>query len=213
MRTTFTMVAILSTLLLRSACANAEEQNVAAGGEPSAVTGSCAADADCDDGDVKTRDVCQRFMNDQEQADSRCVHEPVRGECGTNADCDDGDAATRDTCLHTVGEQGEPAARCMHEPTAGEECRTNSDCDDGDPATRDYCQHVLEADRSSARCGHDVALAGCRSDRDCDDADSCTRDRCVRSVTENGEAVSSCSHVADGACQRVTSDETSNRGG
>jgi hypothetical protein len=202
MRTTFTMVAILSTLFLRAACAHGEEQRAEAGEvlAPPMVLKSCAGDKDCDDGDAKTHDFCQRFMNDQEQADSRCVHEPAHRECRTNADCDDANTETRDTCLHTVAGQGEPEAHCAHEASS-DTCRADADCEDGDPSTRDYCQYLLEAGERTSRCLHDLVLSGCRSDADCNDSDSCTRDRCVRSVTEQGETVSSCSHVSEGSCQ------------
>jgi hypothetical protein len=168
---------------------------------PPRTVAQCKTDQDCDDRDAGTRDSCQRFLNEQEQADSRCVHEPAQRACGSNGDCDDGNAQTKDACVRTVGDDGEPSSRCTHESVDGE-CRSNADCDDGDAKTRDYCEHAITGGERSARCRHELALSGCRSDRDCDDGDPCTKDRCVRTVSAQDEPISSCSHATNGECAR-----------
>jgi hypothetical protein len=198
MRTTFVMLATMGVLL--GGVAFGEEQD----GGAAAVT--CAGDRDCDDGNSRTHDFCERSVNGQEQAEPRCVHVLVRAECTGNEDCDDQDPATRDTCLRGVGEHGEPEARCLHEASASG-CLVNSDCDDSNPDTRDTCQHIFIGERSEARCLHDAAVGGCRSDQECDDADPCTHDRCVHGVNENGEPRSSCDHAPDDECtKRAMSD-------
>jgi hypothetical protein len=53
------------------------------------VTGCCAADAACDDGNVCTQDAC---------VGHRCVFTIIPECCRTDVSCDDGDVCTTDTC-------------------------------------------------------------------------------------------------------------------
>jgi hypothetical protein len=190
------MVAMFATLL--GGVAYGTEQGADAGNAAAQV---CSGDRDCDDADPKTNDFCERFLNAEQQAGTRCAHSPVRDECRANSDCDDRDEATRDTCLRGVGAHGEPEARCSHEASSNG-CRVNADCDDGNPDTRDSCQHIVDGEQSEARCLHDPVAASCRADEDCDDADPCTRDRCVHGVSAGGDPESTCAHFAGEECQK-----------
>jgi len=99
----------------------------------------CSIDADCDDGDSCTTNLCSA---------EGCVHETVCTEAGvtggpcegpdaaedccvSDADCDDGDPTTLDFC---------EGATCGHSinPDA---CSSAADCDDGEACTEDSCSN------------------------------------------------------------------------
>jgi hypothetical protein len=126
----------------------------------------CRTDADCDDGNPCTRDLCSA-------ASGQCQHasEPdglpcddqdactigntcARGLCGTPITCDDGNPCTNDRCDPATG-------ACQSAPTL---------CDDGNSCTADVCNR---------------ALGGCTftplTGQSCDDGDPCTHgDQCVQ---------------------------------
>eukprot|EP00899_Mesostigma_viride_P004127 jgi/Mesvir1/13715/Mv22181-RA.1 len=101
---------------------------------PAVISGilgeACATDADCDDADLCTRDVCMggtcdhiRFPCDDGFDCTLDACEPSSGCISIPQDeyCNDGNPCTLDSCLGFVG--------CVHD----------SLCDDGDPCTIDTC--------------------------------------------------------------------------
>ncbi len=83
--------------------------------------GCCDSDADCDDSDTCTTDVCNLVTN-------TCVNTP---DCTADTDCDDGNVCTEDTCGPPMGGNG----CCTNTP----ECVVDTDCYDGDMCTIDTC--------------------------------------------------------------------------
>ncbi len=115
----------------------------------------CEADAECDDGEVCTIDVCNpdgtcaNLVDDCADGNACTVDACVPGlGCeSTPLDCDDGNACTADAC------DGEGAG-CTHTPVS---------CDDGNACTSDACD-------PAAGCAHAPVV--------CDDGSVCTLDRC-----------------------------------
>lgn len=105
---------------------------VGMGVEPGIIIVGCGSDADCDDGDPCTGDIC-------DSASGSCVYEFFN--------CDDSDPCTIDTCTW-VGDP--PVMICAYEPV---------DCDDGDPCTDDRCVAV-GSDPPVAQCEN--VPVGCR---------------------------------------------------
>lgn len=121
-----------------------------------ATSGCCGVDADCDDGDACTLDVCPG-------EGLTCAHEAVAGCCNTSAECDDGSLCTVDTCTG-------PGGTCEHQ-LLPECCESAAACNDGDPCTEDLC------DASTATCTHQPLC--CTEDAQCSDGDTCTVGSCV----------------------------------
>lgn len=112
----------------------------------------CSADAECDDGDPCTEDLCDA------------------GECVTPAyDCDDGDACTFDSCCEgfcfnlplvcndnnaCTADECDPALGCVGVPIS---------CDDGNACTTDSCT-------PATGCVHTALI--------CNDGSACTGDSC-----------------------------------
>jgi len=83
----------------------------------------CNEDADCDDGNPCTTDICPG-------AESLCINLPEDSCCISDGDCDDGDPCTMDDCP-------QPGAACTNIVIC---CSEDVDCDDGDDAcTDDVC--------------------------------------------------------------------------
>jgi len=122
---------------------------------------ACITNADCDDGDSCTTDVC---------SSGSCSNTPIN--------CDDGDACTTDSCS---------GGTCFNNPIScddGDLCTTDScdsvsgcantpiNCDDGDPCTSDSC------DSGTGTCVNDP-VTPCCGDTFCDpgeDQCSCPAD-------------------------------------
>jgi hypothetical protein len=94
-------------------------------------TPCCETEADCDDGDACTLDLCTT---------DDCLALPVPGCCNGDADCDDGDPCTADSCAGHA---------CLHSFAAGAPngldcCATDQWCaqnaDDGDACTVETCR-------------------------------------------------------------------------
>jgi len=113
----------------------------------------CVTDADCDNGDACTTDVCDpttgTCTNEPivcDDGDACTTDECVEGQCvNTPTGCDDGDACTIDECIDGA---------CVHTPVV---------CDDGDPCTTDECV--------DGECVFTPVV--------CDDGDECTMDECI----------------------------------
>jgi hypothetical protein len=90
----------------------------------------CTANADCDDGNVCTEDICSGGV---------CQH-----NCQIDSPCNDGNSATvYDKCVLTA-----TGCECIGEIP---ECTQDSDCDDGNHCTQDvcsnyHCQHSCQVD-------------------------------------------------------------------
>lgn len=147
------------------------------------VSGGCGNDADCDDGNECTDDVCNT------------------GTCenvANTAACDDGDSCTLDDACSNGGCAGTPDPGCA-------ECTTDADCDDGNACTNDVCNGVVCANTANtAACDDgdactlsdacsggvcagtpDPACNECTIDDDCDDGDVCTDDTCNAGTCES----------------------------
>ncbi len=81
----------------------------------------CSNDADCNDNNAYTQDICLNPGTPQAQ----CVHNPI--QCNNNADCNDNNALTIDQCINY---------QCNYTII---ECNSNADCDDSNPQTTDIC--------------------------------------------------------------------------
>jgi uncharacterized repeat protein (TIGR01451 family) len=129
--------------------------NLAAGG----CTG-CTADAECDDANACTTDVC---------AAGSCASTAIPGcvACTTNADCpSDGNVCTSEVCV---------AGSCSTAPDpACAPCATDLDCSDADPCSIDACVAGACTSNPNPTCG-----ALCTTDADCaNDGNACTSERC-----------------------------------
>ena len=133
--------------------------------------GCCESDADCDDAEPCTTDVCQ-------PATSTCSHLVLSGVA-----CDDGNACTEvDLCLTGkctgTSPKACPGKPCMTgscEPLSGDcEYTAHADgttCSDGDICTEnDVC--------AAGICGGTPTEICCGSDLDCADDNTCTVDKC-----------------------------------
>ncbi len=129
----------------------------------------CTADAQCDDQNPCTKDVCTAGC---------CVNAALPGSvtcsdgnsCTQNDACDggsciagakklceDGNICTDDACLPDIG--------CTHTPNAAK-------CDDGIACT---INHVCQA----GACTGNITACACSVDSDCSDNNPCTDDACV----------------------------------
>ncbi|MBS3092298.1 VWA domain-containing protein [Candidatus Pacearchaeota archaeon] len=82
---------------------------------------ACSSDADCNDNNAYTQDICLNPSTPQAQ----CVHNPL--QCINNQDCNDNNALTIDQCINH---------QCNYTII---ECNSNADCDDNNPQTSDQC--------------------------------------------------------------------------
>ena len=150
----------------------------------------CQVDADCDDGNPCTDDVCAggACIHDNNEVDcddgdacttsDRCVNGVCTGilveECCTaDAECDDdvfcngAEACQADRCESGTGPC--PGQPCDEATEACVDCLTDADCDDDNPCTDDVC--------AGGACIND------NNEVECDDGDICTAsDQCVNGV-------------------------------
>ncbi len=154
--------------------------------------------ANCDDGDLCTRDFFDPVAN-------KCIHQPKKcydgsycttdlcnsntGECiYVQKGCSDGLPCTLDTCDRLTGE-------CRHAPL---------DCDNGNFCTNDFCNpqsgqcvHKTLTCNDGSYCTTDQCdpVVGCYYlEKDCDDDEACTTDSCD---PDTGE----CLHIYRSKCQ------------
>ncbi len=154
---------------------------------PTTVGPVCSVDAQCDDLNACSADVCSA---------GACTH-PSNGSCvcAANTDCDDANPCTDDLCNAGACQYALNAAVCaddgnvctsdtcsggvcLHPSNGACACATNSDCDDASPCTVDLCD--------AGACRHEGTAAACA-----DDGDSCTSDVC-----SSGQ----CTHPSNGTC-------------
>ena len=135
------------------------------------VRPECITDADCDDGNQDTTDIC---------AAGSCVNTPIDTSCLGDEDCLDGDPCTTDTCT---------GGNC-HYADVPDCCNVDLDCDDDSEFTIDTC-----VDNA---CEYSQAPIPCELDADCDDGDACTFDLCEDGTCENNpRADPFCCNTAD----------------
>ncbi len=154
---------------------------------------ACTTDADCDDLDPCTTDVC---------SSGSCSNTPIN--------CDDGDACTADSCDSATG-------TCVNDPIIcddGDLCTTDScdtvtgcvytaiDCNDGDPCTTDSCDPATGScvyDPISPCCGDGICDTGedqCSCSADCGTPPS-TETNCSDAIDEDCDGLTDCN---DGDC-------------
>ncbi len=94
----------------------------------------CFNNAQCDDNNVLTIDVC----NFATTCLSSCTHAviPVTPVCSLNTDCNDNNALTNDIC----NSPGTAASSCSHTPVVIV-CSSNVDCNDNNASTNDVCNN------------------------------------------------------------------------
>ena len=150
------------------ACADVAEEAGEDVGEPELVP-ECGSDAECDDGNPCTGDLC---------VDGTCSHEVNETDA-----CDDKNACTiDDSCL--------PSAVCAGTPVS---------CNDADPCTEDSCnpetgcQHKLLPEWTPCDDGNLCTLEDSCADgacsgtpKNCSDGNGCTTEACV---PETGECL------------------------
>ncbi len=171
----------------------------------------CLADADCNDNNACTTDLCptpgaacthtlkQACCNVDADCNSNnacmvdtcsgaggtCTHTPKQACCNVNADCGDGNLCTTDVCSGQGG-------TCTNTPIQGC-CNANKDCASGNPCSIDLCSGP------GGKCSHFAKANCCLADGDCDDQDACTADSCPK---QGGM----CSHVKQPGCCNVDAD-------
>ncbi|MBN2493674.1 MAG: hypothetical protein JXR96_03695 [Deltaproteobacteria bacterium] len=115
------------------------------GADPSVCELECEVDADCDDGEVCTRERCER---------SACIREKLDGpveDCDGDPQCTPDDECRDGACV--------PGGLVC-------ECVQDIDCEDGDPCTDGKCQ--------DGSCSYTIATgAPCDDGDDCTQGDSC----------------------------------------
>jgi hypothetical protein len=169
------------------------------------TTSSCTVNADCDDANVCTTDVCSGTV---------CSHNSVLGCCNLDADCadsnpcngnetcsghtcqagtalncDDGNPCTTDSCVDPTGCAHANNTNACNDSNA---CTTPDACSAGacggsySPTpgcctTNANCNDGNPATTDTCTGGNcsNVANATCTTAAECDDSDACTTDTCV----------------------------------
>lgn len=122
----------------------------------SSDAGACTGDAECDDSDPCTKDLC---------VDGACTHPGTGTCCSTQAECEDSNACTADQCT---------SSGCIH---------TNASCDDGLPCTADGCDKVTGACKHLIKAGTCAISGSCFAAGETETANVCHR--CDPAATNN----------------------------
>lgn len=151
------------------------------------ATGCCASNAECDDANACSTDVCKP----DNTGNPVCSHDTKADCCSTAADCDDKKPCTLDLC-------SAPGGTCSHSDLPNC-CLSAADCDDKNDCTADTCpaaggscKHQNTCCKSDSECAtgdpckKGVCAGGscaytdtcCSLDEDCDDFNPCTKDAC-----------------------------------
>lgn len=163
-------------------------------------TSCCFNDADCNDNNLCTFDLCfnsacENILNfpDDGNACTRDGCNPLTGEFfNIPAVCNDGNPCTIDGCHEQTG--------CTHTGTQGC-CSADADCNDGNACTADACLNtdcvytgMVCNDLNPCTADDCIQPAGCTFTRtqgccltasDCRDDDPCTADDCIRNACVN----------------------------
>ena len=147
----------------------------------------CQTNADCDDGDPCTTDVCH-----DTHAGIYCMNVRKTGciSCTGDADCDDGDDCTTDLCNEGIcgygiepngtdcslgmSEGGQEMGVCAEGTCETFSCGTSVDCDDGDPCTQDF------PDKDGCKNVPIDGCTPCERDEDCTLPDLCALSTAVK---------------------------------
>jgi len=138
--------------------------------ESTSKCSSCAVNADCDDKDTCTTDVCN-----VSGLKGVCNNTKSNPDCCTKATdpCDDGKSCTVDSCDVATG-------KCKHIQPVGVCCK-DSDCTAPDPCLQAQCVDM------ECRFGPDSLKPGCCTpggyNAACDDKNYCTIDKCDKPQT------------------------------
>jgi hypothetical protein len=166
---------------------------------------ACATDADCDDNNDCTDDVCLPWDHTCDHTNNTlacddgdaCTENDTcsGGVCaGTAITCDDGIACTVDSCV---------GGACQYDASACE-CDEDFDCDDGNVCTNDWCDPAVKecfytnntdsCDDGDACTENDTCSGGvCAGTAiDCDDGITCTVDSCVNGACSHDESGCEC---------------------
>ncbi len=180
----------------------------------------CSTNADCNDGDACTTDVC---------SNGQCSNTPINcndgNACTTDScsggacfndpiTCNDGNACTTDSCNSSSGCVFTPincddGSLCTTDSCSNGVCsNTPINCNDGDPCTSDSCNPSTGCVNTPPACGPSDGCcpSGCSSgsDPDCAAGPVCGNDICEIS---GGENCTNC--PAD--CNGVTTGRPTNR--
>jgi len=147
------------------------------------IADCCSENAQCDDADACTDDVC---------TDGTCSNKDNDTCCTANSDCEDNDQCTINTCLFgqcvvqdnpdccesnadCVAENACEKGSCLFGECVYESvpdcCTDNAGCDDGNVCTTDVC--------TDGKCTNTAKDGCCATDKDCDDGNSCTTNSCL----------------------------------
>ncbi|NUN14217.1 MAG: hypothetical protein HUU55_11335, partial [Myxococcales bacterium] len=145
---------------------------------------ACAADNDCDDGNVCTTDSC---------IDNTCAHVPTTGCCTQNVHCDDMNPCTTDTCTE---------GQCFYskQPNC---CQSAADCDDQLVCTTDQCDQ-------SKGCTHTQNTLACNDFDPCTEGDTCTAGKCIGTKLgcDDGDLLCTVDTCKYGQCIHIPTGQT-----
>lgn len=144
----------------------------------------CITDADCNDGNPCSADVCPA-------PGGVCQHAPIFDCCVQDNDCNDVDQCTVDTCMVASN-------TCMHAQLPNC-CNSSSNCDDGIFCTVDVCSGI------GGTCSSSPISGCCETDADCDDGNACSVDICPpNNLCAHSPTPGCCTKDAD--CKEIPDD-------
>ncbi|VVB76388.1 Uncharacterised protein [Candidatus Tiddalikarchaeum anstoanum] len=156
---------------------------------------TCTRNADCNDNNTNTFDVCQNggtcsafcqnYIGSPCTANQITCNGTCTDTCRTNSDCDDSNNATIDLCnnpnscssqcIHSGGtctqdSQCSNSTVCCGGFCISPVCSMYTQCDDGNPLTNDYCQNPGTC---SASCSNTQCTVACSRNGDCNGGRTC----------------------------------------
>ncbi|MCH7596551.1 MAG: RHS repeat-associated core domain-containing protein, partial [Planctomycetes bacterium] len=173
-------------------------------GCPGTVTAPCTTNADCDDGNACTDDVCDVDLAicastpiDCPDGET-CVDGVCVATCQADADCDDSLLCTNDACTYGACDNAPVTCEAgVCNPDDGQciGCFEDANCDDGDACTgAETCVDNACVDGTPVVCADGevcnadgACVATCTDDAGCDDGDACNGDEtCVDGACASG---------------------------
>ena len=165
----------------------------------------CGSNAECDDANACTADVCDLNAGTCSWSDTGAVcaddgnactqDRCVAGQCAHSprpdftACTDDGDACTVDGCVAGVCQNTFDTAVCA--------CKLDVHCDDSNPCTNDAC--------NGGACEYSENSASCDDHNECTSGDVCAGGLCGgtnnKSACDDGDACTVADSCNAGACQ------------
>jgi cysteine-rich repeat protein len=147
-------------------------------GDGAGECAQCLSDADCDDGNSCSDDLCMA---------GNCANTPKAASCSADDQCQDSDVCTQDSCDVAT-------CTCVHAAKPGC-CHADPDCDDGIACTKDRC--LASLCRHAPKPG---MTACCTSDAMCQPDDACSIGVCVASGPQAGSCTSAADPAKPGCC-------------